>query len=218
MTIAALFVQSGGVYFGRDDVDPWDARRDATRYAGPHRVVAHPPCARWCNLAGLVLARWGYEPGDDGGLFASALASVRRWGGVIEHPAFSRAFDAFAIWPRPAASGWTRTMCGGWTANVWQSEYGHKAAKRTWLYAYGVGEPPPLRWRDEAPRGLALVSWCGNKVGGDVTRPRLSKRIASRTPDDFAAELLRIAAGDAGVVSYRDGGAAQTIQGRATAR
>lgn len=81
--IAALFVATGGCYFGLPDVDPWDAKRDARLYAGPWPVVAHPPCARWCRLAGLVEARWGYKRGDDGGCFASALASVRKWGGGI---------------------------------------------------------------------------------------------------------------------------------------
>ncbi len=52
--IAALFVQTGGVYFGLPNVDPWDVKRDARQYAGPWPVVAHPPCSRWCRLAGLV--------------------------------------------------------------------------------------------------------------------------------------------------------------------
>ncbi len=34
--IAALYVASGGCYFGLPDVDPWDESRDARIYAGPH--------------------------------------------------------------------------------------------------------------------------------------------------------------------------------------
>ena len=79
--IAALYVQEGGVYYGLPDVDPWPESRNAMLYDGPWPVVAHPPCARWCRLAGLVEARWGRKRGDDGGTFASALASVRKWGG-----------------------------------------------------------------------------------------------------------------------------------------
>ena len=78
--VAALFVQTNGVYYGLPDVDPWDQRRDARLYDGPHPVVAHPPCSRWCRLAGLVEARWGHKRGEDGGCFAAALAAVRRWG------------------------------------------------------------------------------------------------------------------------------------------
>lgn len=92
--IAALFVQANGSYYGLPDVDPWDQKRDARLYPGPWPVVAHPPCSRWCRLAGLVEARWGHKRGEDGGCFAFALASVRRWGGVLEHPAYSDAWTA----------------------------------------------------------------------------------------------------------------------------
>lgn len=45
--IAALYVETGGVYFNLDGVDPWDKERDARKYNGPHPVVAHPPCFLW---------------------------------------------------------------------------------------------------------------------------------------------------------------------------
>ena len=45
--IAALYVETNGVYYGLPDVDPWDEQRDARLYAGPWPVVAHPPCAKW---------------------------------------------------------------------------------------------------------------------------------------------------------------------------
>ena len=50
MTIAALYVETDGCYFGIDGVDPWDEARDARLYAGPWPVVAHPPCQRWGKL------------------------------------------------------------------------------------------------------------------------------------------------------------------------
>ena len=85
-TIAALFVKRGGSYWSLPDVDPWDEERDARLYRGPHPVVCHPPCQRWGKFwAGqpLWIARTGERKikGDDGGCFAAALASVRRWGG-----------------------------------------------------------------------------------------------------------------------------------------
>ena len=132
MTVAALFVSSPGPYIGLPDVDAWDVSRDARRYAGPWPVVAHPPCARWCLLAGLVEARYGIRRGDDGGCFAAALAAVRTWGGVLEHPAYTEAFHAYGL-PAPAsAGGWQRVICGGWVAHVEQGHYGHQARKATW--------------------------------------------------------------------------------------
>lgn len=46
-TIAALFVETDGAYFGLPEVDPWDITRDGRKYDGPWPVVAHPPCQRW---------------------------------------------------------------------------------------------------------------------------------------------------------------------------
>jgi hypothetical protein len=92
--IAALYVQEGGSYYGIDGVDPWPASRDARLYEGPMPVVAHPPCSRWCLLAKVNEKRYGHRVGDDGGCFAAALASVRRWGGVLEHPAYTHAASA----------------------------------------------------------------------------------------------------------------------------
>ena len=69
MTVAALYVDPRGCYANLPDVELWDEARDARRYRGPWRVVAHPPCARWCQLSGLAEARTGRKRGDDGGCF-----------------------------------------------------------------------------------------------------------------------------------------------------
>jgi len=89
-----------------------------------------------------------FELGADDGCFASALASVRRWGGVLEHPAYSHAWTHFGI-PRPArGAGWlvTGDPWNGATCYVEQGHYGHKSNKPTWLYAVRV-KLPPLDWR-----------------------------------------------------------------------
>jgi hypothetical protein len=192
MTVAALFVQTDGVYFGLSDVDPWDVARDARNYEGPYPVVAHPPCARWCRLAGLVEKRWGHKRGDDGGCFESALNSVREWGGVLEHPAYSDAWTCFGL-PRPRPGGWQGGLCGGWSCYVEQARYGHAAKKATWLYAFGVTKLPDLRW-DYQPdaQSKAWVSWCGNNTRGAV-RPRISKVAASATSVEFRDVLIGIA-------------------------
>jgi hypothetical protein len=184
--IAALFVQTGGVYFGLPDVDPWDAKRDARLYPGPHPVVAHPPCSRWCQLAHINQKRYGHRVGDDGGCFASALASVRRWGGVLEHPAFSLAWPTFGL-PPPRPGRWRRNG-SEWVAEVSQAAYGHRARKLTWLFAVG-SRPPELDW--SRPEATAQVSYCRNHRASDL--PRLTKREASRTPIPFRDLLLSIA-------------------------
>jgi hypothetical protein len=187
-SIAALFVESGGHYFGLDGIEPWDVVRDARNYAGPHPVIAHPPCTRWCQLAYIVQKRYGYKVGDDGGMFESALNAVRRFGGVLEHPAFSYAWPKFGL-PRPPRAGWARTICGGWVCQVSQAAYGHRARKLTWLYYVGKNPPPSLNWA--VPEPTAQVSFCANH--GDSPLPRLNKREASRTPIPFRDLLISIA-------------------------
>lgn len=188
--IAALYVQKGGAYWNLPGVDPWDETRDARLYAGPYPVVAHPPCARWCVLAGLVEAVYGYKKGDDGGTFAAALAAVRKWGGVLEHPAYSAAFVAHGL--TPAKGAWQRTMCGGWVCHVEQWHYGHPARKPTWLYAFGV-VPPSMRW-GPTPKGAnpAYVT-DGRGETRDKSRKSLDARRASATPVAFRDLLIAIA-------------------------
>jgi hypothetical protein len=206
--IAALFVQKNGCYFGLSDVDPWDEARDARLYAGPWPVVAHPPCSRWCRLAGLVEKRWGHKKGDDGGCFKSALHSVRTYGGILEHPAYSDAFSHFGLPTPKDKGGWQRGICGGWSCHVEQWHYGHRAKKATWLYAFGANTLPSLRWGatpdaaetafvtdggGRVKRGRALVSWCGNHTKSGDKRKRLGSKEASATPPEFREMLISIA-------------------------
>lgn len=190
--IAALFVDSRGIYSDVPGVDVWDESQDARRYSGPHPVIAHPPCSRWCQLARVNERRYGHRVGDDAGCFASALDSVKRWGGVLEHPAFSLAWSAHGL-PRPSTcGGWTPTPCGGWTSHVEQGHYGHPARKKTWLYVHGC-VPPDLHW-GPGPEPTAWIS---------TDRPRaelkalgilqISKRAAQATPHAFRDVLLDIA-------------------------
>lgn len=188
--IAALFVHAGGIYSGRPDVDPWDEARDARKYAGPHPVVAHPPCSRWCQLAYINQKRYGHRVGDDGGCFASALASVRRFYGVLEHPARSYAWPALGLMtPRPG--GWQQGPDFAWVTEVSQGAYGHRARKLTWLYwrPSGYQRPPRLDW--SVPEPTAQVSFCKNH--GDSPLPRLSKKAAAATPPAFAELLISMA-------------------------
>jgi len=189
--IAALFVDDrpGGAYVGLRSVDVWGISRDARAYPGPFPVVAHPPCTAWCRLAGLIEARWGHKKGDDGGCFASALAAVRRFGGVLEHPAYTDAFVAHQLPRPPIGGGWIRTFCGGWVCHVEQGRYGHPARKRTWLYLHGHPAPPSLDWGEST--ATAWVSGCRN--GSNVVQDRIQGKKASATPPAFREALLRMA-------------------------
>ena len=149
-TVAALYVEPDGPYAGLPGVEVWDESRDARTYAGPHPVVAHPPCERWGRYwyGGPMLHALGSrrELGDDGGCFAAALSATRRFGGVLEHPEASHAWRWFGMCAPPVTGGWVNAdWLGGWTCCVEQGHYGHKGRKKTWLYAVGCSLPS-LTW------------------------------------------------------------------------
>lgn len=203
-TIAALYVETNGAYYGLPGVDPWDETRDARKYDGPHPVVAHPPCQRWGKLwAGqpLYIKNTGIRKtkGDDAGCFAAALASVRKWGGVIEHPWGSHAWAHFGLNKPARAGGWIMAdFFGGWTCCVEQGRYGHYARKPTLIYAFGV-DVPELDWGIGEPRldpavvarmGLKRakrLGEVGSRGGGQNSTPRI------HTPPAFRNLLIDMA-------------------------
>lgn len=196
--VAALFVLPDGPYAGLPGVEVWDSSRDARSYAGPYRVVAHPPCERWGRYwHGGPSARVRQVKGDDDGCFAAALQAVRRFGGVLEHPAASAAWDAFGLAKPPRTGGWINAdFDGGWTCCVDQQFYGHRAQKATWLYAVGV-PLPSLKW-GKSPRAVRLDD--GFHSAAEQRRKirtgrcqRLSKRQRTETPIQFRDLLLAMA-------------------------
>lgn len=149
--IAALYVATDGPYFGLPNVLPFDKTKDARGYAGPYSVVAHPPCERWGNYAegGPNPAAERRVVGDDGGCFDRALWAVRNFGGVLEHPANSKAFRYYRICSPDPAGGWLSAGdgFGAWVCQVHQGHYGHPADKATWLYARAPRDTlPNLIW------------------------------------------------------------------------
>lgn len=189
--IAALYVQTNGCYFGLDGVDPWDEVRDARTYQGDMPVVAHPPCHRWGKMAKVNAARWGgkhNEVGNDGGCFKSALFDVNRFGGVLEHPAQTYAWQAHML-AAPAKKGW-QPSGQGWVCEVWQSAYGHRANKATWLYYYGLRKPFELNW--DRPRGTHQVGFQDQR-GKSRNKPTLSPKEANATPELFRNALIALA-------------------------
>lgn len=197
-----MYVDPAGVYSNLAGVEVWDEARDARRYAGPWPVVAHPPCQRWGRFwHGSTRKPHQYKLGDDGGCFNAALASVRRWGGVLEHPADSKAWAAHGLTAPARAGGWVAAdQHGGWACYVEQGFYGHAARKGTWLYACRA-TLPELRWGRgeqrldpvmlarhgyEKARRVGMVAMVGGKN---------KTQIRNATPAEFRDLLLAMARG-----------------------
>ena len=194
-TVAALFVDPKGPYWGRSDVDAWDEKRDARNYRGPLPVVAHPPCESWSKLAPLRERRYGYPRGIDGGCFASALQSVFRWAGCLEHPAESAAWSEYGL-TRPVHGDWmpARDNTGRvyWVTETWQVDYGHRARKRTWLLYVGKVRPMPMEFK-KLPH-VACVSGLRNRSRRSTSaHNRVLSTEAKRSPTPFADALIELA-------------------------
>lgn len=136
--VVALYIDPRGPYPALlGDAYCWDEARDARRYDGTAPVVAHPPCGPWGRLRHL-------NRNQIAELAVLAVARVRANGGVLEHPANSRLWDACLL-PRP---GELPDQFGGYSVAVNQSDWGHCARKPTWLYLVRVPRaaltPPPI--------------------------------------------------------------------------
>lgn len=190
--VAVLFVQPRGIYSKLAEelnLDIWPKERDARGYVGPHPVVSHAECGPWGRYAKLTPESKALGPmlGDDGGCFEFSLSTVRRVGGVIEHPKDSKAWRHFGLTP-PPVTGWAPASATLWTCRVEQGHYGHAAQKPTWLlYSSPRGiRPFDLIW---GPSEVAPRPWA--KARGVLEC--LSKNQRAATPEPFARVLVQLA-------------------------
>lgn len=133
--VAALYVDPRGPY--PELAAEWfDEARDATTYTGSLPVVAHPPCGPWGRLHTFC------KKPHEARLGPIAVEQVRRFGGVLEHPAYSK------LWPHcdlpPPGNLWPDEY-GGRSYVIAQGDFGHPAPKLTWLYAVGLVVPEFVR-------------------------------------------------------------------------
>ena len=180
--IAALFVRADSIYKTLPGVDAWDIERDALCWPGGTPVVAHPPCRAWASLRHCAKPRAGEKA-----LALFAIEQVRRWGGVLEHPARSTLWPAAGL-PEPGAID----AFGGWTLVVDQYWWGHRARKRTRLYVCGVRPssiPQMPMALGEATHTVGL--WSGRDRAR--CRPSIAKREFESTPPEFARWLVDLA-------------------------
>jgi hypothetical protein len=188
--VAVLFARADSVYKQLPGVDVYDMERDARTYDGPHPVVAHPPCRAWGRLRTFANPR-----PDERNLARLAVAMVREFGGVLEHPAGSTLWPAQRL-PRPGE----RDGFGGWTLAAPQKWWGHKAEKETWFYVVGC-EP---RDQPEVPLVLGeaqkVIAQSRTRPDGSRKRkgdpdwmPEVTRAEREHTPPELARWLVELA-------------------------
>jgi len=183
MEVAALFVRADSIYKTLPGVDAWDELRDARNWPGGAQIVAHPPCRLWAKLRQFAKAS---DPVAERQLAIDAVALVRRFGGVLEHPAESTLWAHCGL-PTP---GRAPDRFNGWTAEVRQCDWGHKAEKLTWLYIVGChpDDLPALPPRGE-PTGLIKPQRGIPRDGRKI----VTKAEREHTPPDLARWLVELA-------------------------
>lgn len=180
--VAVLFARRDSVYKTLG-ADVWDGDRDALKWPGGAPVVAHPPCRAWGSLAHFAKPRDGEKE-----LGPWAVAQVRRWGGVLEHPARSRLWAAAGL-PLGAA----RDDFGGYTLSVDQRWWGHRANKATWLYVCGAPAKSLPEWPLRIDEGTHYIMRDNRGFTRNAGKLRLPTPEREATPPALAAWLLEVA-------------------------
>lgn len=182
--VSVLYARRRSVYFSLPGTDVWTADRDARNYQASNRIVAHPPCRAWGTLRYLAKPR-----PDERALALHAVETVRRCGGVLEHPARSSLWPVAHL-PEPGA----RDDHGGWTLCVDQFWFGHLAYKPTRLYIVGCSpkDCPDLPFSISPPTH-SICPAHGIRSGDPRYRTALSAPAREATPPAFARWLVSLA-------------------------
>jgi hypothetical protein len=178
--VVVLYARRDSIYKTIPNCDVWDEDRDARNYVGDDPIIAHPPCRSWSRMKAFATNTKPWERD----LARSAVALIRKNGGVLEHPAFS---DLWKDQNMPRPGSWDEY--GGWTLPILQYWWGHPANKATWLYIVGVGQ------KEIEP--IPLVLGDSELVVGTSSKKRWKKEIPKsareHTPPELAKWLVRMA-------------------------
>jgi len=171
--VAVLCGRRDSVYLQIPGVDVFCSRRDARTFDGSCPCVTHPPCRHWGKLKHFAAKSAGRE--NERNLARFCADRVRRFGGVLEHPAFSELWTDQGF-PRPGCE--TKDGC---TVSFPQFWFGHRGRKDTWIFVSGLRlvDLPPLPYRLETSDRVDVAS--------------MSTAEREHTPPDLARWLVDVA-------------------------
>lgn len=179
--ITVLFTKKDSVYETLG-ADVWDINRDARNWQGGGPCIAHPPCRAWGQLSHMAKPRH-----DEKELSLFAIEMIRKYGGVLEHPAASR------LWPHilPYPGGFDDW--GGYSICIDQKWFGHLAQKKTLLYIVGctASELPPIPI-DYSAVEYTVSSKIKKKSGARIKK-EIPKSMREHTPLALAKWLIQVA-------------------------
>lgn len=177
--VSVLFVRRDSNY-KQLGVDAWDSERDAMRYDRKNSVIAHPPCRLFGRMRQFSKA----DKSEKIKAYMS-VELVRKFGGVLEHPASSTLWKDKGL-PSPGAGF---DQYGGWTMPINQHCFGHKAQKSTWLYIVGCS-PKDL---PDFPIDLSEPTHCIRPSKKSKSLAIVTKSEREHTPLALATWLIQLA-------------------------
>lgn len=180
-TVSILFVRKDSVYKTLG-VDCWDIERDATNWPGGNAIVCHPPCRAWGQLSHFAHPLPGEKE-----LAIQSVEWIRKWGGVLEHPAASRLWPTLNL-PKPGKYD----EYGGFSVCIDQFWFGHKAVKKPLLYIVGCNQCqlPSIPLRLDA---IEYVVDKSKNNKGKTPQKYLTKPEREHTPLKLAQWLIEVA-------------------------
>lgn len=170
---AILYARKNSIYKDLPAVDVYDETRDARTFPNDLPIVAHPPCRLFGKLKHMSKA-----PIEEKQLAYHAVESIKKCGGILEHPAFSTLWQEMEL-PLPSDS--ITDFSNGFTIGIKQYDFGHKCEKNTWLYINGI-KPVDL------PSPHLKLGTAAERIGDSG-----SMKTREGTPIQLAEYLIKIA-------------------------
>lgn len=180
MKIPVLFTAHNSLYNDNDIFDCYDVERDAFSYTGRSPLIAHPPCRLFSRLRKFSTAAIKEKQ-----CAFFALARIRRFGGILEHPRSS------TLWQDGNFNlDGSVDEYGGFLRSVNLSWFGFPAQKKTMLYFVGI-QPGSL---PSFPMSLNAITHVISS-SGNTEKKELSALYRSQTPQlmiDYFLEVMAI--------------------------
>lgn len=177
--VSVLCARRDSIYFDYPGVSVFTLDNDAYTWQGGTPVIAHPPCGQWARLRSFAR----YNPYEKA-LAVFCVEQVIRYGGVLEHPAWSTLWKAAELPPPGVVSDI------GFTLPITQFMFGHRANKPTWLFISGLkpSDLPRVPFAlGEAPCVIAT------NTRSPKRRPAVTDREREATPPLLAEFLIELA-------------------------
>ena len=178
--IPVLFTQENSNYDKIKLFDCYNIKRNALSFTDRIPLIAHPPCRKFSKLRGLSTA-----PLSEKKLAFFALARIRQFGGILEHPRSS------TLWKNGNFNlDGSIDSYGGFLRSVDLSWFGFPARKKTMLYFCGIapGQLPPI------PISLDAITHVISSTSSS-NKKEISKKMRSTTPlpmIEFFIEVMNI--------------------------